>query len=134
MGDIFITSPPKQTLKAWEPFWDCVSILFQFQNSDVDEECSEWRLFWIAGIALLRTIGHALAKSDAATSIEHKNMIDKLWDEWKSDPEHNAIFWEFIEQERNNLLKTYEFGAVLAQDDVGFYVKYTNGDGAFELF
>jgi hypothetical protein len=42
--DIFVFSPPKQSLKAWEPFWDCVTILFEFQNSDADEEHTEWRL------------------------------------------------------------------------------------------
>jgi hypothetical protein len=133
-GDIFVTSPPKQTLKAWSPFWDCASILFEFQNSEVDEERSEWRLFWVAGIALLRTIGHVLAKSDTLTSTKHKIAVDKLWAEWKSHADENGIFWSFIEEERNNLLKTYESGATLAQDGDGFYVKYATGEDAFQLF
>jgi hypothetical protein len=40
-------SPPKQTLRAWEPFWDCVTILFEVENSDIadgKEELPEWRL------------------------------------------------------------------------------------------
>jgi hypothetical protein len=78
-GDIFVFSPPKRSLKAWEPFWDCVTILFEFQNSDVDEEHTEWRLFWIAGIALLRTVGHVLAKADATTTNGHKQAIESAW-------------------------------------------------------
>jgi hypothetical protein len=133
-GDIFVFSPPRQTLKAWVPFWDCVVILFEFQNSDVDEEHSEWRLFWVAGIALLRTIGHVLAKTDAIASPRHRAEIDRLWKEWKSDRIQSSIFWDFIEKERNNLLKTYAFGARLAHNSEGYYVEFEDGQDAFQLF
>lgn len=133
-GDIFVRSPPKQTLEAWVPFWDCVAILFEFQNSDVDEEHTEWRIYWVAGIALLRTIGHVLAKADTLTSPKHKAEIEALWARWKSDLEANSVFWNFIEKERNNLLKTYSFGAELAKDDEGYFVKYKGGEDAFQLF
>lgn len=136
-GDIFTFSPPRQTLKGWEPFWDCVGILFQFQNSDVadgDEELPEWRLYWVAGIALLRTIGHVLAKVDAGTSAEHSQAIGDLWRRFNSEREDSWIFWEFIEKERNNLLKTYSFGAQLAADVDGYYVSFADGQDAFQLF
>ena len=136
-GDIFTFKPPKQTLKAWEPFWDCVAILFQFQNSDIvdgDEELPEWRLYWVAGIALLRAIGHVLAKVDAENSVAGSQAIERLWARLRADREGYSIFWEFIEKERNNLLKTYSFGAALAQDDAGYYVKFANGQDAFQLF
>lgn len=132
--DIFVRAPPKQTLKAWAPFWDCVTILFEFQNSDVDEDRPDWKLFWVAGIALLRAIGHVLAKSDAIVSPKHKVEVNKLWEEWKSAPTENAIFWDFIEDERNNILKTYEFGAKLAKNEGGYYVSYKNEEDAFGMF
>ena len=133
-GDIFVAKIPKQTLKAWEPFWDCVAILFEFQNSDIDDEHPEWRLYWVAGIALLRTIGHVLVKSDAQQSPKHKSEIDKLWSAWKRRRVDNAIFWDFIEKERNSLLKTYTFGATLAEDDQGQFVRYADGQDAMQLF
>jgi hypothetical protein len=133
-GDIFVFSPPRQTLKAWIPFWDCVSILFEFQNSDVDEEHSEWRLSWVAGVALLRTIGHVLAKADILASPRHQDEIDRLWDAWKSDRKKAMIFWDFIEKERNNLLKTYTFGARLVEGDEGYHVEFADGNDAFQLF
>jgi hypothetical protein len=133
-GDIFVRSPPKQTLKAWEPWHDCVVILFEFQNSDVDEEHPEWRLFWVAGVALLRTVGHVLAKVDASESLKHKREIDRLWSDWKTSPTENTVFWDFVEKERNSLLKTYEFGASLEHDENGCYVTYQGGEDAFELF
>jgi hypothetical protein len=132
--DIFVFSPPKQCLKAWEPFWDCVTILFEFQNSDVDEEHTEWRLFWVAGIALLRTVGHILAKADVTTTNIHKQAIESAWIAWKADTTANAIFWDFIERERNSLLKTYEFGAKLSKDEKGYFVEFSNGDDAFQMF
>jgi len=136
-GDIFTRSPPRQTLKGWDPFWDCVDILFHFQNSDVadgDEELPEWRLYWVAGIALLRTIGHVLAKVDAKSSAQHSQAIDNLWRRFNADREGSWIFWEFIEKERNNLLKTYSFGAQLAPDEDGYRVEFADGQDAFQLF
>jgi hypothetical protein len=133
-GDIFVFSPPLQSPKAWAPFWDCVAILFEFQNSDVDEEHSEWRLSWVAGIALLRTIGHVLAKADVLASSRHRDEINRMWEDWKSDRKKASIFWDFIEKERNNLLKTYTFGATLLQNSEGYYVAFTDGNDAFQLF
>lgn len=132
--DIFVRPPLKQTLKAWKPFWDCVDVLFIFQNSDIDETHTEWKFFWIAGIALLRTVGHVLAKSDALTSAEHKVEIDQLWAEWKSAPKVNDIFWDFIEEERNNILKTYVFGAKMIKIEEEFYVMYNDEINAYNLF
>ncbi len=137
-GDIFVARPTAQTLVAWNPFWDCVDILFHFQNSDVtdgDEELTEWRLYWVAGIALLRTIGHVLVKVDSKTSQHHARAIDDLWQQFKSDRESNRIFWKFIEKERNNILKTYSFGARLSNDDHdGYYVATEEGEDAFQKF
>ncbi|WP_313002781.1 hypothetical protein [Brevundimonas sp.] len=137
-GDIFVRSPPQQTLEAWAPLWDCVSILFQFQNSDVadgDEELPEWRIYWVARLALLRTVGHVLAKVDAKTSSKHADAIDELWKGFQADRAGSTIFWDFIERERNNLLKTYSFGARLEWDEGGCaYVEFDEGLDAFQLF
>lgn len=133
-GDIFVFTPPQQSLQAWAPFQDCVDILFIFQNSDVDTEHPEWRLYWVAGIALCRTVGHVLAKVDAYTSNLHRLEIDALWKTWTSDKKAHAIFWEFIEKERNNLLKTYTFGATLKSEGDETFVQYEDGSDALQLF
>lgn len=111
--------------------------LFSFQNSDIvdgDEELPEWRHSWIAGIALLRAIGHVLSKVDAEKSQKHQAAIDRWWNESKSDRASSEIFWEFVEKERNTLLKTYSFGARLSQDENGYYVEFEDGYDAFEMF
>lgn len=137
-GDIFVMSPPKQTLRAWKPFWDCVDILFEFQNSDVadgNEELSEWRLNWVAGITLLRTIGHVLDKMDSKISQQHSIIIKGWWQGVKSDRANSHIFWDFIEKERNNLLKTYSFDArFVLHGEEGPCIEFGDGEDAFELF
>lgn len=136
-GDIFMFSPPHQTMTAWEPFWDCVGILFVFQNSDVadgDLELPEWRINWVAGVALLRATGHVLAKVDALTSTFHADVIGSWWDSLRDDRTSAPIFWEFIERERNNVLKTYSFGARLAHAPEGAYIESKDGSDAFQLY
>ncbi len=69
-----------------------------------------FRLFWIAGVALLRSVGHVLQKVDAERSPAVKLQVERVYSQWKRDRETNAILWEFIENERNNILKEYQIG------------------------
>lgn len=135
--DIFVKAIPNQTLLAWEPFWDCVGILFQFQNSDVadgDTELTEWRIAWVAGVSLLRAIGHVLVKVDSNKSPKHAACVQCFWSYLKAERSSNYIFWEFIEKERNNILKTYSFGAKLQLDGKRAYIATDDGDDAFGRF
>jgi len=68
------------------------------------------------------------------TSSHHRIQINGLWKQWKADRAQSSIFWDFIEKERNSLLKVYTFGARLAKDDSGYYVEFEDGQGAFQLF
>lgn len=69
------------------------------------ERPGEWKVFWVAGVATLRIIGHVLAKVDAASSAVHKAAINRLWGEWKDERAEHMIFWDFIEEERDSILK-----------------------------
>ena len=136
-GDIFTFVPPKRTLLAWEPLGDCIDILFLFQNSDVadgEAELPEWRLNWVCGMALLRCIGHCLHKVDAKKSKQHLASINDHWDKIRSDKASSWIFWEFVEKERNNILKAYAFGAKLSFGEGEAYIEYADGQDAFQLF
>ncbi|WP_306225243.1 hypothetical protein [Bosea beijingensis] len=133
-GDIFVRQPKPQTLKAWEPFWDCVDILFEFQNSDIDDEHPEWRTNWIAGLALLRCVGHVLAKVDALTSSRHRTMIDAAYKAWKLPGQANDIFFGFIENERNNILKTYTIGARIEIMNGNPTLIYGDGEDALQAY
>ena len=85
---------------------DCEVVLDMLED-ERDEQ--RWRVLWAGGMALLRAVGHVLKKVDGADPLA-RPLIDAAWNRWKADKAANAIFWEFIEAERNNLLKQYQFG------------------------
>jgi len=75
-----------------------------------ESDTVRFRLFWVAGVVLLRAVGHVLHKVDRDRSPAIKLQIDQAYEKWKGDRETNAIFWEFIDDERNRMLKEYEIG------------------------
>jgi hypothetical protein len=122
-------------LKAWEPWRETQSLLFSFQNIDIDDEHPEWRIYWVAGVALLRTVGHVLDKVDGKISARHASIVQTLWSKWNSDRRENWIFFEFIEKERNNIMKEYKFGAALPAEGDDRVLSYHQGsDDATQLF
>lgn len=38
-----------------------------------------------------------------------RQLVAKAWKRWGADREANEVFWEFIQKERNNILKEYRF-------------------------
>ena len=60
-------------------------------------------------VALLRSVGHVLEKVDGKQEPVTTRAINDAWKRWQDDPAA-AIFREFIEPERNMVLKEYEFG------------------------
>jgi len=93
---------------------------------------SNRRLDWVLAVTLLRVVGHALHKVDARRSPEMKAAIAEAHLGWKANPRQHAIFHEFIEAERNSILKEYRLdpGAHLSADtEVEDYLLI--GDQAF---
>ena len=110
--------PKPQTLRAWEPWHFTRSILFELQTWDYDVDDSwKWRTRWIAGVACLRTIGHVLDKIDAKRSLMHRTLIEEAWKSWKKEPDDHRVFFNFIEKERNNILKEFSFGTEFQEYD-----------------
>ncbi|MGE4265106.1 MAG: hypothetical protein AB7E46_11625 [Desulfovibrio sp.] len=69
----------------------------------------EYRILWVAALTLCRAVGHVLDKVDGKASSEAKKIINDMFAGWKNGDE-NKIFREFIEKERNLVLKQYEIG------------------------
>lgn len=84
---------------------DCVIAL---EMLEAEQDLARWRVHWAGALALLRAVGHVLHKVDGADP-KVRRQIDVAYERWKSQRTKNAIFWEFIEQERNNILKEYRF-------------------------
>ncbi|MHC1752793.1 hypothetical protein [Humidesulfovibrio sp.] len=69
----------------------------------------EYRILWVAALTLCRAVGHVLNKVDGKASSEAKKVIADMFAGWK-EGDGNKIFREFIEKERNLVLKQYETG------------------------
>ena len=111
------------TAAARRVLGDCKAALRMLENEEDDRR---WRVLWAGAMALLRTVGHVLRNVDG----EHPRVrpaVDAAWARWKGDRSSNAIFWEFIEEERNNILKEYRF-SVLDSTEVGLGVVAVQGD------
>lgn len=91
-------------MKAREVLADCKLAL---QLLEEETDLQRWRVHWAAAIALIRAVGHVLDKVDGLDASIKKaaNQRYRLWQ--SKEPEHE-IFREFIDKERNNLLKEYQ--------------------------
>jgi hypothetical protein len=72
---------------------------------------SDWRWRWVAVVTLLRAVGHVLVNVDGVKDKATAAAIERAWTELNGSKPEPRIFWRFIDQERNNLLKEYRLGA-----------------------
>ena len=75
-----------------------------------EQSSDPFRVLWVASVALYRAIGHAIQKVDSISSPQLRLAIQATYESWKGNPDHHPVFFEFIEDERNSVLKEYEFG------------------------
>jgi len=71
------------------------------------EDARIWRLRWVATVTLLRAVGHVLEKVDTDVRPAYRKSIDAWWQNLKAMKPEPAIFWSFIDLERNSILKEY---------------------------
>ena len=95
-------------MRSREVLDDCRTALADFRASGARPY---WRTRWTGLVALLRAAGHVLDKVDGAQSTQWRLAVDNAWDECKKTQPNPRILWEFIEAERNNVLKAYDVGA-----------------------
>jgi len=61
-------------------------------------------------MTLLRAVGHVLDNVDGKRSPALRGAVDTWWKEMKRSKPEPAIFWGFIEDARNLLIKEYALG------------------------
>lgn len=110
-------------MKAAKVLDDCRAAL---NAADLAETEQDFRILWVALLSLLRAVGHVLHKVDAPSDPALNRAIKDAWRNWSEKPEEHAVFWDFIEWERNAILKTYEFGTHAG--DVGLAHAGPDGD------
>jgi hypothetical protein len=104
-------SLPFEAFQARAVLGDCRIALLELRENP---RGVQWRLRWCAVLTLLRAVGHVLSKVDASsTSIapEFRDEAARWWKELNRTKPEPLIFWEFIEKDRNALLKEYRFSA-----------------------
>jgi len=110
--------------QAYRVLRDCrhaITLLEETTNPDT------FRVLWVAAIALVRAVGHVLEKVDPGENPALSAAIKSAYEEWKADKPKNAIYWDFIREERNRTLKEYEICAadhpsILAVNEQAFSV------------
>jgi len=70
-----------------------------------------WQAQFSGCLALLRSVGHVLNKVDAASSERLAINATQWWKTIKASKPEPKIFWEFIDKERNLILKESEISA-----------------------
>jgi hypothetical protein len=118
---------------AREVLVDCALALEMLEEI---EDLRRWRVLWAGSVALLRAVGHVLKEVDGADP-RVGLAVDARYRIWLSEREENAIFWDFIEEERNNVLKEYQFGMSLDEEiPLLLHLDNPNGEtegGVFQL-
>ena len=72
---------------------------------------AELRISWVSIVTLLRAVGHVLVKVDKEDGSCDDALKKSIEDNWKNTmSEKPPIFTEFIDSERNGVIKLYEFG------------------------
>jgi len=89
------------------------------------------RLHFVLCVTLLRSVGHVLDKVVSTESLEQKTAIKKWWDNLKAHRDDNAIFFDFIEKERNLIVKEYEVN--IHEHDVEVMYQTNGGTELFNL-
>ncbi|PKH03844.1 hypothetical protein CXF72_04035 [Psychromonas sp. MB-3u-54] len=93
-------------MKSREVFNDCVSAKDYFVKAVEAKDYQQAKILWFSCVTLLRTIGHVLHKVDAQNfDVTLQEELFVQFKVWKSS---EPIFKEFIEKERNNILKEYD--------------------------
>ena len=92
-------------------------------NAIEDEQLR--RVFWTASVVLARAALHVLDKVDAASDPTLREEADRRWKELNDSRPEPEIFWNFLELERNLVLKQFEF----APDLEDRFLMRAGGDG-----
>lgn len=114
------------TVAARRVLADCEAALEMLED-ERDEQ--RWKVLWVGALALLRAVGHVLWNVDGR-SPQARAAMKAAYGRWKAELPELAVFREFIEKERNNILKTYrmnvldsaEVAVVVGDSDAGYII------------
>lgn len=111
--------PIKWYLASYRACRDCTFAIEELRNERVS--LSSWKVKWAGICSLLKASIHLMRAKDAKSCMPEtlRRELIEVWHRLGSERSKYKIFWEFIDKERNNILKEYDFSAyavVLADD------------------
>jgi hypothetical protein len=114
----------REVLRARDVLLDAEAALDAWEET---EDAVRGRVFYAAVLMLLRAVGHVLHKVDVREHPEIAPLVAASFATWKEDPDEYPLFTEFIDPERNAILKEYEFG-VGPEQVVGIWENLQTGE------
>jgi hypothetical protein len=95
------------TTAARKVLFDCRVALGMLEE-EIDTR--RWRVTWVGAMALIRVVGHVLDKVDGRANEKLGRLANARFARWKMGSGDDRLFLQFIDQERNSILKQYSFG------------------------
>lgn len=113
------TTEVKYYLRSYRAYFD---VRFALENYPAEGmTLSRWKVYWAGVCSLLKTSIHMM-RHDARSCLPGplKETLVSSWNELRQNKSQYPLFWDFIDRERHNILKEYEFSA---------YETYLSPDG-----
>lgn len=95
-------------LRAREVLADAKVAISDFEASP---GTAYWRTRWLAVVAILRAVGHVAEAVDGRTDPHLRQAVDAEFAELRRTKPDPNIYWGFIVDERNRVLKEMTLGA-----------------------
>lgn len=107
--------PIKSFLYSHRALQDCKFAIDDLKNAD-RIVLSNWRTTWAGICSLLKASIHLMGTRDcrACFPTTLRDSLKAAWQELGRDKVAYPLFWQFINRERNNILKQYDFSAYAA--------------------
>ena len=101
----------KYNLSSYRACLDCKHGIDRLKRGNLTY--SAWKVEWAGICALLKTSIHLIREKDAKSCLPEilKNELKESWNDLLRKKTQYPLFWEFINKERNNIVKEYEFSA-----------------------
>ena len=90
--------------KASEVLTDCRVACRELEDAEANQNERLIRIRWFTCLVLLRSVGHIIDKVDKKNYIKYKSEFDSFYKRKKQE----IIFKDFIDKERNMILKEYK--------------------------
>ena len=112
-------------MRSRELYIDCLKARDLLAKAIADGKIDEAKIYWFACLAMLRAIGHVIYNVDSKNRTDDFRLeLKKRYKRWKTE----STFCDFIEKERNNILKEYESSLTKTAREECFSLVTESGD------